>query len=474
MRKHLLNIVLILLAAFAASSRAAEPVQAKLTLDGFLESVQNGNQEYKASKEGEEAARLYWSEGSLVYSPRFISFAEYRDDAKPSFLPQFQYKTILTQNYSLGVAQQTPFGLQAKFTYGMSTTDYVGVNPYLAPYSEGRPTLELTQSLWRNDFGRETRAQVEFIRTKAKSEELSEGFNRQTQLIEAETAYWSLALMRQNLGLTKENMSRAEKIYGWAKRRVQLSLADRSDMLQATTVLQSRRLELRTAIDNERAASVNFNNARGVDSDQVPEALEPLTRELIVQLKIPERSGDRQDVLANLQRSEMLKAQAIISREKNQPDLELYGAYSFNSRERTKGDALAESWDGDKPTKVVGLRFNSPLAIGTMNNTQDGYAKQIRSAEYRIERQRFLQEQQWRDLTLRFAEAKERLLAADELEKTQREKLDYERDRQGRGRTTLFQVLTFESDYSNAQSVKIRTWAELLQIAAQMKLYGAK
>ena len=161
-----------------------------------------------------------------------------------------------------------------------------------------------------------------------------------------------------------------------------------------------------------------------------------------------------------------------INREKNQPNLEVFGSYAFNSREADKEEALSQSWDGNKPTKVIGVRFSSPLAFGKMGDTQDGYAKQIKSAEYRYDRQRFLQEQSWRDLSLRFNEAKERLLAAEELESNQREKLDYERKRQENGRSTLFQVLTFESDYLGAQGVRLRTWAELLQISAQMKLYG--
>lgn len=445
-----------------------------LSLDKFLQSVQDGNQEYKASREGEEAARLYGAEGSLVYSPTLISSAQYSDDAKPSFIPQFQYDKILTQNYTLGIAQQTSIGLKGQLVYSMTSTDYRGISPYVAPYSEGRPVLELSQSLWRNDFGRETRAQVSAIRANAKATEHGQAFSRQATLVEAEAAYWRLAIARQNLDLSKENLNRAEKIFAWAKRRLQLSLADRSEFLLATTGQQARRLEFRVATDELRAASVAFNSSRGVDSDQVADSLEPLSKELIEKLRIPERAGDRQDVLSAQQQSEALKAQATMNREKNQPNLEVFGSYAFNSREPSKEDALSESWDGSKPTKVIGLRFSSPLAFGKMGDTQDGYAKQIKSAEYRYERQRFLQEQNWRDLALRFNEAKVRLLAAEELEANQREKLDYERKRQENGRSTLFQVLTFETDYLGAQGVRLRTWAELLQISAQMKLYGVK
>ncbi|MGE0761733.1 MAG: TolC family protein [Bdellovibrionales bacterium] len=465
----LASVIGVAVAAQDKSAQVSKPAAGVFTLEKFLSTVQEHNQGYKAAKDAEEAAKLYSSEGGLVYATNLFSTLQYSDDAKPSFIPTFNYDKIITQNYTLGLGQQTPIGLQGKLYYSMVQTEYRGL---IAPYSEGRPTIELTQSLWRNDFGREVRAQVKAITSAAKATQHSEAFNKQSQLFQAEAAYWRLALARQSHELSKENLARAERIYGWAKRRVQLSLADRSDLLQTSSGWQARKLEFKTATDELRAASVAFNNARGTESDQVPEALEPISKEMIDRLKIPERASDRQDVLAAQQQSEAVKAQAVINREKNQPVLEVFGAYSFNSREANKDEAWTESWDGQKPTKVVGLRFSSPLALGRLSDTQEGYARQIKSAEQRYERQRFLQEQDWRDLVLRFNEAKERLGAAEELEKTQREKLDYERQRQERGRTTLFQVLNFETDYLNAQGVRLRTLAELLQIAAQMKLYG--
>ncbi len=133
---------------------------------------------------------------------------------------------------------------------------------------------------------------------------------------------------------------------------------------------------------------------------------------------------------------------------------------------------MSESWNAERPSQTLGVRFSSSLAFGKMNDAQDGYALQIKSAELRLARQRFLAEQDWQNLVLSFEEAKERLTAAEELEAGQRAKLDHERRRQLNGRSTLFQVLTYENDYSDAQSIRLATLAELLQIAAQMKLYG--
>ena len=308
--------------------------------------------------------------------------------------------------------------------------------------------------------------------SEAKANEVKSSFERQNQLLQSELSYWRLALARQNSELAKENLTRAERLHAWAKRRVGLSLADRSDSLQTGTALQIRKIEMKSAGDELRAASQAFNLARGLDSGEVKETLEPLSKDVLAKLNIPDRASDRQDVLAAREMNEAVKSRATLGREKNQPTLELYGSYSFNSREDDKSTAFSESWAGNLPAKAIGVRFSTPLAFGKMSDTQTGYAKMAKAAELDWSRKKLVQELDWRDIVNRFNETKERLSAAEELETLQKEKLAHERRRQERGRATLFQVLTFESEYSNDQSTRLRFLAELLQIAAQMKLYG--
>lgn len=445
--------------------------QGVLTLDQYLQSVRLRNEAYHGSRESEAAARLYQREGRLMLAPHFFANAKYTSDAKPIALPipNFSFEEINSENYELGFEQQTTIGLKGKLYYALSETEYVGL---AAPYAEGRPALELSQSLWRNDFGREVRAQVTAATQAAKATMHEEAYNQQNLMVQAEVAYWRLGLARENRELAEENLKRSERIHGWARRRVQLSLADRSDMLQAQAGLEARQLELQVAESELRTAAMNFNSTRGINDDLVAETLQPLSKEVIAGMKIPERMNDRQDLLAAQAKAEAAKASAIVSRERNQPNLEIFGTYAFNSREAAKDAAVSESWNSDLPTKMIGLKFSSPLNLGAMGDVQEGYAKQAKAAELQFSRKRFLQQQEWRDLVLRFNETKSRLSSIESLERAQRAKLDHERQRQERGRTTLFQVLTFETDYLAAQNQRLRTLTELLQLVAQMKLYG--
>ncbi len=442
-----------------------------LTLDGFLGVVKNSNQAFMGAASAEDAAKLLETEGKIIYSPTVFTTIQTGEEGRPSFMPSLNYEKIKSNSYLLGVSQNTPVGLQAKVYYTLSETEYRGMLP---TYFEGRPAIEVGQSLWRNFFGREIRAGVEAQTSQAKAIKFQESFKKKIILAEAESSYWRLALARETYSIAKENLLRSKKIHKWASRRVQLSLADRSDLLQATTLLQSRQLELKMARNELQSAATAFNNSRGLSSSIVDQTLSPLSVSVSVlsKMKIPEKAIQREDLLAMIEQSSALKSQSQLGQEKNLPTLELFGIYAFNSKESTQSEAFSESFASNRPTSAIGIRFSSPLTFLDSKSVRDGYEEQKISAEYNLQRKKFLLEQDWNDLLRKFREAKERLVDANSLEAAQKEKLDYERKRQELGRTTLFQVLNFETDYLKSQEIRLKTTAELLQLAAQMKLYG--
>ena len=405
----------------------------------------------------------------LALSPQFFSGWQYSSDAKPSSVPTFRYDKVLNQTLSAGVSQQTDFGLNAKFSYLLSQTEY---KPLAGPYYEGRPVVEFTQSLWRNFFGRETRAGVDASRFSNQAKKFGESFKSQTILLDAEAAYWRLVLARESVQISKDAVERASRLETWSRNRVRLHLSDRSEGLQTTATLRLRELELRTAQDEERSASLAFNGARGLVSNQVEENLQKLTPEMIASFRVPERAKDRSDVLAADRMAKAGKANAELAREKTRPTLEAYGSYAYNSQSSEYSKAVSDSWGNDRPTQMIGVRLSLPMDYSLAHNVQQGWAKEAYAADLLLQRKRLEQERDWSDLSQRFTQAKERLALAEQLTQTQNEKYNYERERQLRGRSTLLQVLTFEADLQGAQYNRLRVVGELMQIVAQMKLYG--
>ncbi len=60
----------------------------------------------------------------------------------------------------------------------------------------------------------------------------------------------------------------------------------------------------------------------------------------------------------------------------------------------------------------------------------------------------------------------------DKLVAAQKVKLNNEKNRHSHGRTTIVNVINFEVDFLLAQLGRIRTLSEILQIHAQLKLFG--
>jgi outer membrane protein TolC len=133
--------------------------------------------------------------------------------------------------------------------------------------------------------------------------------------------------------------------------------------------------------------------------------------------------------------------------------------------------SLNQSLDFSKPYFSFGVRFTAPLAFGTASDVQRGYEVAKIAAEASAEKAFFDSEQDWKDLSRAFAVAKERVTLAVQLEQLQRAKLEHERNRLQRGRSTTYQIILFEGDYSQAVLSLVRASSDLLRIYSQLKVF---
>ncbi|MCM2280659.1 MAG: TolC family protein [Bdellovibrionaceae bacterium] len=475
--RNFLRLFFLLISAIALVLAAlVEPVEAQskraasgplLSIDDYLKSVREGNEAVQAAVQSSEAASLTASDASLLTSPQAFGSASSTSDER--FNPQFRANKILNDNYQLGLQQQTTFGLGAKLYYSLSRTEVPGAFP---TFHEARPTLELTQQLWRNGFGSETRAQIQAIKAGARARSESEAFRANSLILDAELAYWRLVLARETRRVQEEALERADRLVSWAGRRASSGLADRADSLQAQANQKARQLELRAAIDAERAAARTFNSARGVDQNDVSERLQPLTQDVIDRMQAPTSRASRGDIKAAQLQAQAAAANSKLGSEKGRASVEIFGQFATNGFDADRAEAIDQSFTTERPTTTIGVRFTVPLDFSAASRSRQGYEKEKLAADTIFKRKTFEEARDWQDVTQKFTEAKSRLGLYQELEQTQRAKLEYERARHNRGRSTTQQVLLYELDYEQAQFGRIRTLAELLQLNAQMKLYG--
>jgi outer membrane protein TolC len=469
-----LIFLLAVIAAVLGSglSTAAETAGPGLSLEQYLGQASSGNQTGSAAMSASEGAGLRLSEARLLYSPVFDATAEWVRDKRQS--PFLKYDQSVNDVFEAGISEMTPWGLRGRVSYNLTHTGYeglvFGVGGSSPPvYYYGSPRIELTLDLWRNLFGAESRAQHEMIEASALSAKFGQSYQAKVSRAAAESAYIRLAAARELDQVNHDSFDHAKEISDWNARRSKLNLNEDSDLYQAQASLESARLLVAAGSDGLRTASRAFNLARGVDSDTVTETLalpDPKSA------KVPERAGIRDDVRAAQEQQRIASANAQMGMEKNRPTLQLFGAYARNSQQIERSEAITRSFDANEPTKIIGVRFTMPLALGDSADARAGYGKERVAAEKLLDQKTFDQEVEWKDLVQKLADAKGRLEIAEKLAGIQKKKALNERNRLKKGRTTTYQSLIFENDYNQAEYQRIQTQSEVLTLLAQMRTYG--
>lgn len=472
--KSIASNLVTTLAVFAVSSGASA---AQLTLDQYLEQVQKGNDGYKSSEVMGSAAADKTADTEMVYAPTLFATIQSAVDKK-ELIPASQ-RGNQTDHTSLqvGVSKLTSFGTAAKLSYSTSHTRIKGTSPMYVPdpeWTEAAPTLEVSHPLWKNANGKDVSRSIELQQGQAQITQLTEQLKRKFTLTEAEGNYWRLVLARENVRVCRENLDRAKKIVDWNRRRVSNELADAADLIQAQALEEIRQIELTMALDEERVSSHAFNTARGQQSESVKDELVKITPELITKIPIPQRTGDREDLKAILQSERLSLLGAELAVSKYDPSLDLFASGTMNGRQDSYGKAYSESMKGKHNTYAVGLKVSAPLGGESVSRIRAGYAKERESAALAASRKRFENEREWSDLINKLTESKARLMLTQKIEVTQKRKLDAERERQSRGRSTMFQVMQAETDYASSQLNVIRNKAEILGIIARMKTFGGE
>ena len=459
--------------------------RAPLTLDLYLDQVRKNNSGVQGTLTLTEAADLRSNEAKLLLAPTIFLNAQYTSDAKITPFTFFSYDSLTTKSLSLGVSQLTTFGLQAKLHYDILSQYYT--NPNFGPfggsglimpsYANAAPVLELTQNLWSNGFGRSTRASQTLHEAQVMSGSYMARFQTKSSLSDAERSYWRLALARQTVAVQQGAVERAEKMYQWNSKRARLQLADQSDAMQSEAALKSRELDLNTAEIEEKAAARAFNSARNIQSDRVEEEVSIITPEMTEKLRPPQRALLRDDTKSAQETLRASIANSEVALELDSPTLDLFANLSLNGQSGGQAytdvsNSIGPSFSFNRPTQTIGLRFSVPIDFSITANAREGWRKEKGAAELNYDRKVFEQEVRWKELNENLEETQSHLILSQKLELLQKNKLEYERNRLQHGRTTTYQVLLFEQDYLLSQLIRLRDQATILNVIAQMKVFG--
>lgn len=444
------------------------------SLSDYLAEIKEKNEEHLGAVKSEQAAVLGEKEGDLFFAPHLLLQSDYSRDKRLTNSPGFQGKETIVKSQQVGILKKFSQGLDAKLTYQIARTEIVGADPLLLrfyDYADTRPQLQLSQSLWRNFWGQEWRALSQSQNAQREAAKWSNAFNQKNILGKAELVYWSLATARETMAVRKSSLDRALQLLAIAQKKYNNQLIDRIDVLQSEAALKSNQLEYDMAKQNVKTFSRAFNLARAKEGDEVTEELDSLSDIQFETITLSSVAPERDDLKAARARALSFEKQAQLGLEANKPLFDIYGTFSYNGKSNQTSNAINEGLKDNYTQNAIGVRFVAPLDFSLINNNSSGHRLNQIASLIDLRRKEFEQKREWEDLVQRYQDSLERVKLANAIMQVQKEKVLYERGRWTKGRSTIFQVLIFEQDYSESMIAKWQSILQALSLSSQIKLF---
>lgn len=453
----------------------AAQAQTQLTLEQYFEQVRAQNHEARAAVLNAQGAELRFKEADAPVIPEL--YAEYnRFDRKLEQNSTFAQERVEGDQWKTGLRKQWTFGLQTDLYFNAARSNLTMPAAPFTPfrytdYMESTVTLDLKQPLWRNGFGDGMRADMDANRARLKAEYLKAKFALKNILLRAEDTYWNLVSQNQIIKLQEENVDRSGKMRDLMRRKYGQRLVDDVDSLQALAAHETRELELMASRDERASVARQFNTLRGLNTDEVNEILQPFPGQELAK-KFAEKAGiAREDFLSLIEEARSMELKARSSRSSIQPKLDLVASMGSNGIDGVTSTAYSEATEIRHPFWAVGLQFSVALDFGKIHDIRSGYEANRRAARSLAQNAEFTFERTYKDLLSRYGEAQRRFQKAQELEGTQTDLVQRERQRLINGRTTTFQTMTFEQNLAAAQIQRVKAQQALVQFYNVLKTF---
>lgn len=440
-------------------------------LDSYLEEVKQTNSGFKSSIEKMKSLEKKKVESTLPFEVQIFSEFEWLEDKGPRLNPAFQGSSREQTSLSLGFTKKTRFGLDAELSYNSIREDYAGRPTQffaLNDYYTNNLTLSLEQSIIKNAFGAQSRNEEKALNLEYEAEHLMSEREAVEVLVTAEKAYWDLAFNEEIVETLGESVKRAKAILDYNQKRFDRNVVENDEVLQAKAGYLLRQLDYEEAKDNYTQVVKNFRSMIET-SQKITPPLEIPSYSEALNYQIPKMTKKSANYLSRLRQMKAAKARLKALKESAKPDLKVYASLVTGDIQANYADANQGAFTTDSPVSTVGIRFSTPLAFGKINTLFEAYSEEASAAEMSLARLAVDERVEKEKLIKRFKDLQERLKLSQDLEMAQKKKLENERKFQRRGRSTTFQVLTFEQDYLNSQVSGLRLRLQLMNIYADFK-----
>lgn len=446
-----------------------------LNLQQYIEEVEKNSPSYSRAKLNAAAAKLNSRQMDFEFAPRLFSNVQYAHDRKQKQNPAVSGETAQHTSLVVGVKKKMRSGTEASLSYNKNYYDVYKAGRAFVPmpqYYDNYWQFEISQSLWQNAWGRQSKLKENAHIATAEAQVYSAEFALKQLLTSAELSYYNLASMRQITKAQEEGVKRARAIYRYNQKRAQRFLIDEADVLRSKAAYQLRQLELKQAQDQLENAALNFNSLQGIDSSSVNQKLNLPTVKEVLALKLGAKTPTRLDTKASMMQRTAALNQSQAHQELFKPELEVYGQLRTGGMNKDAIEAIKDSHNAEHVSSVVGLRFVYPFGKAVINDLSQSLSKQAEASRYQYKQAQLEEKVLWSNLKNQLTAAQAQLKLALALEKAQHSKLVNEKKERNRGRSTTFQVLLAEQDYISAQINTLQLINRALSVYAQINLFG--
>lgn len=336
--------------------------------------------------------------------------------------------------------------------------------------------VRLTQSLWRNSFGHFTSLRHRSERAELFNRKMALIYERQLVLVDLEALYWDLTTAMKEEQIRIKNIEASQTLKKWTDERLKRTAAERSDVLQAQALLSSRELDLVTTRNQ-----IEFlrNRLRQIFIDQEKGNIIPDVRSLEVErpvqtlISVPGtvELPQRLDAVVSNSLAEQAELEARQIREQLKPQFDAYIGYGRNGIATTFDDAWTRANSGNHSATRVGVLLRIPLNRSRVSDREK--AAQLAAEANKLRAQYALRNSKvgWAEVVRRVNTLKEQVKEASRLSEFQLAKVAEERRRFRLGRSTVFQLTTFEADAADAEVRKYRFLGDLRKAESQARLF---
>lgn len=468
MNKNKLLACAILLFAIGAQAQT-------LSLKDYLADFKSKNTAYQAIEHRTRSADLNLSKANLLTPTELIATSQYLMDRKLPSMPFFNYRDLTTWQHKLGLQSTSSFGLKTSLTYEVDHYIYNDLifDPTLPAQTisltDARPVLSIEQPLWQNGFGRKTKLLKDQTISDQKIEKLNLDIQRENFEIMAEQTYYQLSGARELLHIHQRALEQTKQIYEYTQSRIGMNLVDSSEILQVQSQKQLEELEIESIQKTVRLLEQEFNFLRNAQPHEPIPELEVLSSDYVGQ-QIP--NGLSLGYLVSQEYSSLESRNADISKDETLPTLNLKSMLAFNGRAQNYSGAIDDSILSNRTTFLLGLQFSVPIDLKTNANIRAASKLTAKAAE--LQKQNVAQDNAKQRINLdeKIAESLQRLTLSKSISDTQKKKLEFEKKKLRQGRTTTFQILTFERDLLLSDIRLTQAKLDLALLQAEIKKYS--